>query len=121
MVEIRTWAYGRKILIVRLTFLVLFALAAGNRWRTANSPEGVGFARGALALLAMLLLSLVLVNAQAVTALTADATQRPSICCWFPTSRPRSSSSASWAGSSITPRRSCCCRCCCAAISAGEE
>ncbi len=28
--EIRTWAYGRKILVVRLTFLALFALAAGN-------------------------------------------------------------------------------------------
>ncbi len=31
--EIRTWAYGRKVLVVRLTFLVLFALAAGNLWR----------------------------------------------------------------------------------------
>ena len=70
--EIRTWAYGRKILVVRLTFLVLFALAAGNVWRITNSHEGVGLARGALALLPMLLLSLVLVNAQAVTALTAE-------------------------------------------------
>ena len=39
--EIRTWAYGRKILIVRLTFLALFALAAGNLWRIANSHDGV--------------------------------------------------------------------------------
>ncbi len=70
--EIRTWAYGRKILIVRLTFLVLFALAAVNVWRLANSHEAVSLARGALALLPMLLLSLVLVNAQAVTALTAE-------------------------------------------------
>ena len=70
--EIRTWAYGRKVLIVRLTFLVLFALAAGNLWRITNSHEEVGLARGALALLPMLLLSLVLVNAQAVTALTAE-------------------------------------------------
>jgi ABC-type transport system involved in multi-copper enzyme maturation permease subunit len=70
--EIRTWAYGRKILIVRLTFLVLFGLAASNLWHLANSPEGVSLARGALAVLPMLLLSLVLVNAQAVTALTAE-------------------------------------------------
>ena len=70
--EIRTWAYGRKVLIVRLTFLVLFALAAGNLWRLTNSHDGVSLARGALALLPMLLLSLVLVNAQAVTALTAE-------------------------------------------------
>ena len=70
--EIRTWAYGRKILIVRLTFLVLFALAAGNLWHDANSHEGISLARGAVALLPMLLLSLVLVNAQAVTALTAE-------------------------------------------------
>ncbi len=70
--EIRTWAYGRKILVVRLTFLVLFALAAGNLWRITNSHEEFSLARGALALLPMLLLSLVLVNAQAVTALTAE-------------------------------------------------
>jgi ABC-type transport system involved in multi-copper enzyme maturation permease subunit len=70
--EIRTWAYGRKILIVRLTFLLLFALAAGNLWRVAQSHAGMSLAQGALALLPMLLLSLVLVNAQAVTALTAE-------------------------------------------------
>ena len=57
---------------MRLTFLVLFALAAGNLWRITNSHEGMSLARGALALLPMLLLSLVLVNAQAVTALTAE-------------------------------------------------
>jgi len=57
---------------VRLTFLVLFALAAGNLWRITHSHEEISLARGALALLPMLLLSLVLVNAQAVTALTAE-------------------------------------------------
>lgn len=70
--EIRTWAYGRKILIVRLAFLALFALAAGGLWRLAHSPDGVTLAHGALVLLPLLLLSLVLVNAQAVTALTAE-------------------------------------------------
>jgi hypothetical protein len=51
---------------------VLFALAAGTLWRLTNSHEEMNLARGALALLPMLLLSLVLVNAQAVTALTAE-------------------------------------------------
>jgi ABC-type transport system involved in multi-copper enzyme maturation permease subunit len=70
--EIRTWAYGRKVLIVRLTFLALFALAAGSLWQMVRSPDGLTLARGALALVPLLLLSLVLVNAQAVTALTAE-------------------------------------------------
>ena len=70
--EIRTWAYGRKILIVRLTFLVLFALAAGNLWRMTSGHAEIGLASGSLAVLPMLLLSLVLVNAQAVSALTAE-------------------------------------------------
>ena len=70
--EIRTWAYGRKILIVRVTFLAFFALSAGGLWRLVQSPDGVTLAKGALALLPLLLLSLVLVNAQAVTALTAE-------------------------------------------------
>ncbi len=70
--EIRTWAYGRKILIVRVTFLAFFALSAGGLWRLVQTPEGVTLAKGALALLPLLLLSLVLVNAQAVTALTAE-------------------------------------------------
>jgi ABC-type transport system involved in multi-copper enzyme maturation permease subunit len=70
--EVRTWAYGRKILIVRVTFLAIFALSAGSLWRLLQSPDGVTLAKGALALLPLLLLSLVLVNAQAVTALTAE-------------------------------------------------
>ncbi len=70
--EIRTWAYGRKIVIVRIAFLALFALAAGSLWQQVHSPDGVALARGALVLLPLLLLSLVLVNAQAVTALTAE-------------------------------------------------
>jgi len=70
--EIRTWAYGRKILIVRVAFLALFVLAAGSLWNLVHSPDGVTLSGGGLALLPLLLLSLVLVNAQAVTALTAE-------------------------------------------------
>jgi hypothetical protein len=41
-------------------------------WRLVNSSDGLTLARGALVLLPLLVLSLVLVNAQAVTALTAE-------------------------------------------------
>jgi ABC-type transport system involved in multi-copper enzyme maturation permease subunit len=74
--EIRTWAYGRKILVIKLAYLVLFALAAfGLDWMlragqlaaTQRVPAG-----GAVVLVPLLLLSLVLVNAQAVTSMTSE-------------------------------------------------
>ncbi len=70
--EIRTWAYGRKILLIRLAYLALFALAAGNiHWMVRHEQWGA-HGTGAVALVALFLLSLVLVNAQAVTALTSE-------------------------------------------------
>lgn len=66
--EIRTWAHGRKIVIVRLVYLLLCAAALA-------SLRGVsgGFEAGTLLpLLLLLFLSLVLVNAQAVTSLTSE-------------------------------------------------
>lgn len=70
--EIRTWAYGRKILVIRLVYLLLFCLAgAGMSWAALGGQASV---RGGvtLVLLPLLLLSLILVNAQAVTALTSE-------------------------------------------------
>jgi hypothetical protein len=70
--EIRTWAYGRKTLFIRLAYLVLFALAAGSlHWmiRTGQLPQ---YAQGAVVLIPLFLLSLILVNAQAVTSLTSE-------------------------------------------------
>ena len=70
--EMVTWAYGRKILVVRLTYAALFALAAGwlgwmiGHGQTINRPT----AMVTLGLLS--LLSLVMVNAQAVTAMTSE-------------------------------------------------
>ena len=69
--EMRTWAYGRKILIVRLVYLVLFALAAGSLYWMIARGIFVGGGGGWVAL-ALFLLSLVLVNAQAVTSLTSE-------------------------------------------------
>ena len=70
--EVRTWAYGRKILALRVVYLAL-AFAAGALLGQAVDPV-VGLGRGvATAVLAPLfVLSLVLVNAQAVTALTVE-------------------------------------------------
>jgi len=70
--EIRTWAYGRKILFVRFVYLVLFALtAAGLHFATVQAGDATT-AMAAKALVPLLFLSLVLVNAQAVTSLTSE-------------------------------------------------
>jgi len=70
--EMRTWAYGRKILVIRLAYLMLFALAAGSLYGMVASGQPIGTARAAVALVPLFLLSLVLVNAQAVTSLTSE-------------------------------------------------
>jgi hypothetical protein len=67
--EIRTWAYGRRILVVRLAYLVLFALAAAGLYLKVGGESD-------LILVGLALLSLVLVNAQAVTSLTSERDAR---------------------------------------------
>ena len=71
--EIRTWAYGRKILVVRLAYLALVRLGRGGAVRDGfrrrarrRTPRTLGCWRR------WCLLSLVLVNAQAVTSLTSE-------------------------------------------------
>jgi len=70
--EMRTWAYGRKVLIIRLAYLGLFALAAGSLHWMVQSGAFVARGSGSMALAALFLLSFVLVNAQAVTSLTSE-------------------------------------------------
>jgi len=70
--EICTWAYGRKILVVRLAYLLLFALAASSLWWLVAGGQPITRAAGATVLAPLFLLSLVLINAQAVTALTSE-------------------------------------------------
>jgi ABC-type transport system involved in multi-copper enzyme maturation permease subunit len=74
--EIRTWAYGRKMLVMRVAYLLLFALAAGGLWSLAHQPGGLSRADIAAVLAPFLVLSLVLVNAQAVTSLTSERDAR---------------------------------------------
>ena len=71
--EIRTWAYGRKMMVMRLAYLLLFGLAARQRC-LGCFPAGKSAdpAQATLCRLPLVLLSLVLVNAQAVTSLTSE-------------------------------------------------
>ncbi len=70
--EIRTWAYGRKMLIIRLAYWALFVLAVGNFVLRVQSDPAATRADMLAAIVPLFLLSLVLVNAQAVTSLTSE-------------------------------------------------
>ncbi len=78
--EICTWSYGRKIILIRLAYLLLVALTAYVIWTTTaggafTSPtEGLSAAIpiAAKPLVPLYLISLVLVNALAVTAITSE-------------------------------------------------
>lgn len=70
--EICTWAYGRRILMIRIAYLALFALSAAALYSFVNSAEGLTRVGAALVLGALFVVSLLLVNAQAVTSLTSE-------------------------------------------------
>jgi ABC-type transport system involved in multi-copper enzyme maturation permease subunit len=69
--EIRTWAYGRRVLIVRVGYLLLTGLAAYALF-AMTAANGLTLASGSLVLVPLFVLSLVLINAQAVTSLTTE-------------------------------------------------
>lgn len=70
--EVRTWAHGRRILVVRAAYLALFALAALGLHGVVTGGEPLTKTAVAASLVPLALLSLVLVNAQAVTSLTGE-------------------------------------------------
>ena len=70
--EVCTWAYGRRILIVRAVYWVFFALAVGSLVWSVHSGQPITRTAGAAALAPLFFLSLVLVNAQAVTSITSE-------------------------------------------------
>lgn len=70
--EIRTWAYGRKILAMRLAYLVLAGLALAGLYSLVHQPAAPSRTDLALILAPFGVLSLVLLNAQAVTSLTSE-------------------------------------------------
>ena len=78
--EIRTWAYGRKVLVIRVVYALLFVLAAAALQQTIDS--GAATRRGedlaaiippaARPLAPFLLLSAVIITALAVTSITSE-------------------------------------------------
>ena len=87
--EIRTWAYGRKIILVRLAYLVIFAICAaalfGSLAEEGETPRYASLIEegetpryaslivpAAKPLVPLMVLGLVLVNALAVTSLTNE-------------------------------------------------
>lgn len=75
--EIRTWAYGRKMLLIRLAYLLLFGVAAvAVGWLVRDPTAGPLSGFGALLVALVFVVSLTLVNAQAVTALTNERDAR---------------------------------------------
>jgi ABC-type transport system involved in multi-copper enzyme maturation permease subunit len=74
--EVCTWAYGKKVLVVRVVYLAIFAactFAAMGALRD-NEPQGYATALtpAAQAVLPLFVLGLVLVNALAVTSITNE-------------------------------------------------
>lgn len=69
--EIRTWAYGRRILMIRIAYLLLMAVAFALLQGMEPTKESVS-----LALVPLFVVSLVLVNMQSVTSLTTERDAR---------------------------------------------
>lgn len=65
--EIRTWAYGRRVLMIRFAYLVLAVLAFTLLQTMEPSKESVS-----LAMVPLFVVSLILVNMQSVTSLTTE-------------------------------------------------
>jgi ABC-type transport system involved in multi-copper enzyme maturation permease subunit len=74
--EICTWAYGRKIVLIRLAYLAFFVMVAGGLLWFLPAGGAMAWSDASLALVPLFLLSLVLVNAQAVTSLTSERDSR---------------------------------------------
>jgi len=70
--EVVTRAYGRRQLVIRAAYLLLFGLAAAALVSQAQDPRSLDRSNVAAPLVPLLVLSLVLVNAQAVTSLTSE-------------------------------------------------
>lgn len=75
--EMRTWAYGKKIMVVHLAYLVIFAACAYGMWSTLYDQDVAVRTADLIApvakpLVPLMVLGLVLVNALAVTSLTNE-------------------------------------------------
>ncbi|QDV79486.1 ABC transporter permease subunit [Botrimarina mediterranea] len=72
--EVRTWAYGKKVLVVKAAYLVIFVVCALATVQTLGDAAALRSAipPAALPMAPLLVVSLVLVNALSVTSLTGE-------------------------------------------------
>jgi len=70
--EIRTRGYGRRPILIRAAYVVVFALLCVYLATALADPSTDGSALGTTALVPLTILSLFLVNAQAVTSVTSE-------------------------------------------------
>ena len=77
--EVCTWAYGRKVLVIRAVYLLLFVLAAAGLHQAISSGAAIRRSSdatilppAAAPLVPFMLASLVIVNALAVTSITTE-------------------------------------------------
>lgn len=75
--EIRTWAFGKKILLIRLAYLAVFiACAAAVVAAVGRAPVGGAIPSAAMPLVTLLVVGLILLNALAVTSITNERDSR---------------------------------------------
>ncbi len=76
--EVRTRAYGKKGIIIRLAYWVVFVVCAGALVTSSGTlgSENLGPAAAAQSVTALLVVSLILLNAAAVTAITSERDSR---------------------------------------------
>lgn len=74
--EVRTWAYGKKVLVVKAAYVLIFCLSALAVRQATTGDVSIASAGGldtlTVAIAPLAVLSLVLVNALAVTSLTGE-------------------------------------------------
>jgi hypothetical protein len=70
--EVCTWAYGRKVLAIRLAYLLLFGFVAYALQDLNSGPLAFSREDAAMRLVPLFVLSLLLINAQAVTSVTSE-------------------------------------------------
>ena len=103
--ELMTRAYGAKPLIIKGCYALLFVLGMGLFFNLGQELENPLRSTLGLIPIGLTILSLVLINAQGVTALTSERDTAHSTCYWCLSLAPRSSFTASSMAFYITPRR----------------
>ncbi len=109
--EVATWAYGKRILLVRAAYLLLMAVGVITLWKIgADSSK----ARETLALILapLFVLSLILTNALAVNSITNERDLGALDLLLVTDLTPRSLSMANCWAFGTEPRRWLACRCC---------